>query len=200
MERDGADSQQRSQGEKALIFLQFQSFCGSQSLKGSSIGTFPLRNLPGSALADTFSLLQNDGVRPNLPSEWGRSRLKPGWKETTLYSLHRGDGNPPLTKVFTKSGEGPHPLLSHQEPGGRELDRLLGPAGKEAWPAGRLQYLSSIHPGPHSKYQLDLGSGPQKPIPNQVLFRSGSTGPAPKEGGKIPPPSVPRVAQVFPLV
>lgn len=129
--------------------------------------------------------MQNGDFNPELPPESGRSKLKPGWKETTLYSLHRGDGSPPLTKVFTKSGEGRHPLLSNQDPGRKELpsklDRLLAPAGKEAWPAGKLRYLNHIHPASHSESRLDFGSSPQRPVQDRVLFRTGSNRPAPKE-------------------
>lgn len=130
--------------------------------------------------------MQNDDFNPDLPSEPGRSKLKPGWKETTLYSLHRGDGNPPLTKVFTKTGEGRHPLLSNQDPGrnelpSKQLDRLLAPAGKEAWPTGKFRYLNYIHPAGHSEPRLELGSSPQRPSPDKVLFRTSSNRPAPKE-------------------
>lgn len=129
---------------------------------------------------------QNDDFKPDLPPESGQSKAKPGWKETTLYSLHRGDGNPPLTKVLTKTGEGRHPLLSNQDPGrnelpSKQLDHLLAPAGKEAWPIGKLRYLNYIHPAGHSESRLDFGSSPQRPIPDKVLFRTGSNPPAPKE-------------------
>lgn len=118
----------------------------------------------------TFSLSQSDGVKPDLPSESGGSKVKPSWKETSLYSLHRGDGKPPLTKVFTKTGDGRHPLLSNPDP-----------AGKEAWPTGKLRYLNYIHPAGHSESRMDFGPSPQRPIPDKVLFRTGSTGPTPKE-------------------
>lgn len=140
---------------------------------------------------------QKDDFKPDLPPESGRSKLKPGWKETTLYSLHRGDGNPPLTKVFTKTGEGRHPLLSNQEPGrnqlpSKQLDRLLAPPSKEAWPTGKLRYLNYLHPAGRSESRLDFGSSPQRPIPDKVLFRTGSNRPAPDEplslgGGKTLP-------------
>uniref|UniRef100_A0A8P4K1S9 Protein tyrosine phosphatase receptor type N2 n=1 Tax=Dicentrarchus labrax TaxID=13489 RepID=A0A8P4K1S9_DICLA len=87
-----------------------------------------------------------------------------GWKETTLYSVHKGDGQPPVTKVFTQSGEGRHPKLSssysNRDPGrskplSSQLERLLAevpsvqqgaPGGKDAWPKGKLHYLSYIRP------------------------------------------------------
>lgn len=141
----------------------------------------------------SFPLWQGDDFQPALAPESGRSQLKPGWKETTLYSLHRGDGNPPLTKVFTKSGEGRHPLLGSQDPGrnelpSKQLHRLLAPVGEEAWPAGKLRYLNSIHPASRLE---------SRPIPDKVLFRSGSNGPAPRQPLRIGEGKMPLALRVL---
>lgn len=138
------------------------------------------------ATTNVFSASQKDDFKSDPPLESGWSKPKPGWKETTLYSLHRGDGNPPLTKVITKTGEGRHPLLGSKDPGrnqlpSKQLERLLAPGGKEAWPTGKLRYLNSIHPVGHSESQLDFGSSPQRPNPDKVLFQTSSNRHASKE-------------------
>uniref|UniRef100_A0A4W6FJG6 Protein tyrosine phosphatase receptor type N2 n=1 Tax=Lates calcarifer TaxID=8187 RepID=A0A4W6FJG6_LATCA len=87
-----------------------------------------------------------------------------GWKETTIYSLQKGAGQPPVTKVFTKSGEGRHPKLSttysNRDPGrskllSSHLEQLLAeapgtqqgvPGGEASWPKGKLHYLSYVRP------------------------------------------------------
>lgn len=129
---------------------------------------------------------QKGDFKADPPFDSGWSKAKPGWKETTLYSLHRGDGKPPLTKVFTKTGEGRHPLLANKDPGrsglpSKQLERLLAPGGKEAWPTGKLRYLNYVHPAGHSESQLDFGSSPQSPNPDKVLFQASSNRPTPKE-------------------
>lgn len=138
------------------------------------------------ATTNVFSASQKDDFKSDRPFESGWSKPKPGWKETTLYSLHRGDGNPPLTKVITKTGEGRHPLLGSKDPGRNELpskhlERLLAPGGKEAWPTGKLRYLNYIHPVGHSASQLDFGSSPQRPNPDKALFQTSPNRQASKE-------------------
>ncbi|TWW70874.1 hypothetical protein D4764_17G0003570, partial [Takifugu flavidus] len=138
------------------------------------------------ATTNVTSVSQNDDFKSDPPFESGWSKPKPGWKETTLYSLHRGDGNPPLTKVITKTGEGRHPLLSSKDPGrnelpSKQLERLLAPGAKEAWPTGKLRYLNYIHPVGHSASQLDFGSSPQRPNPDKVLFQTSPNRHASKE-------------------
>lgn len=138
------------------------------------------------ATTNVFSVSQNDDFKSDPPFESGWSKPKPGWKETTLYSLHRGDGNPPLTKVITKTGEGRHPLLGSKDPGrnelsSKQLERLLAPGGKEAWPTGKLRYLNYVHPVGHSESQLDFGPSPQKPNPDKVLFQTSPNRHASKE-------------------
>ncbi|KAK7881760.1 hypothetical protein WMY93_030169 [Mugilogobius chulae] len=61
------------------------------------------------------------------------SKPKHTWKEHTIYSVHKGDGQPPITKVFTKSGEGRHPKLgsafSNQGPGQAQEFKVHGRKG-----------------------------------------------------------------------
>lgn len=128
--------------------------------------------------------------------EPSRSKPQQGWKETTVYSVHNGDGKPPVTKVFTKSGEGRHPKLSptysNQDPGrskllSSELERLLAaipntqqgaPDGKAAWPKGKLHYLNYVRPAPSDhaepQSQVDFGSKTQKPNLDRLLLKAGS--------------------------
>uniref|UniRef100_A0AAQ5Z835 Protein tyrosine phosphatase receptor type N2 n=1 Tax=Amphiprion ocellaris TaxID=80972 RepID=A0AAQ5Z835_AMPOC len=119
-----------------------------------------------------------------------------GWKETTIYSLQKGDDQPPVTKVFTQSGEGRHPKLSttysNQDSGRSKLlsghlERLLSgapgtqqgsPGGEAAWPKGKLHYLSYMRPTPigqaEPQTQFAFGSKTQRPNLDRLLFKSGS--------------------------
>lgn len=126
------------------------------------------------------------------------SQPKPqsGWKTTTIYSLQKGAGQTPVTKVFTQSGEGRHPHLapahSNQDsersrPLSRQLERLLAgvtstqqgiSAGEAPWPKGKLHYLSYIRPAPtdHAEPQSQVAFGSKTPRPNldRLLFKAGS--------------------------
>lgn len=139
-------------------------------------------------------VLQNEDIKSDH-LEPSRSKPQQGWKETTLYSLHKGDGQPPVTKVFTQSGEGRHPKLSttysNRDPGrskllSSQLERLLAevpsaqqgaPGGKAAWPKGKLHYLNYIRPAPSDHAELQsqvaLGSKTQRPNLDTLLFNAG---------------------------
>ncbi|KAM3593705.1 uncharacterized protein V6R79_019704 [Siganus canaliculatus] len=138
--------------------------------------------------------VQNE--EPDRRLEPSRSKPQQNWKETTLYSLHKGDGQPPITKVFTKTGEGSHPLLSgtysNRDPGrgkmlSGHLERLLAEApssqhvvqdGQQVWPKGKLQYLSSMRPAPGDhevlQSQSAFGSKTQRPSLDRLLLKAGS--------------------------
>ncbi|XP_044032707.1 receptor-type tyrosine-protein phosphatase N2 [Siniperca chuatsi] len=137
--------------------------------------------------------IQNEDIKSDGHLE---SKPQQGWKETTLYSLHKGDGQPPVTKVFTQSGEGRHPKLSttysNRDPGrskllASQLERLLAevrstqqgaPGGKAAWPKGKLHYLSFIRPAPsyhaEPQSQVAFGSKTQRPNLDRLLLKAGS--------------------------
>lgn len=140
-------------------------------------------------------LLKNEDFRSDGHSEPSWPKPQKGWKETTVYSLQEGAGQPPVTKVFTQSGEGRHPKLSttysNQDPGRSKLlsshvERLLagapgtqqGSLGREGpWPK-KLHYLSYIHPAQseHAKLpsQEAFGSKPQRPNLDRLLVKAGS--------------------------
>uniref|UniRef100_A0A8C9YZI5 Protein tyrosine phosphatase receptor type N2 n=1 Tax=Sander lucioperca TaxID=283035 RepID=A0A8C9YZI5_SANLU len=125
-----------------------------------------------------------------------RSKPQQGWKETTIYSHQKGAGQPPVTKVFTQSGEGRHPKLSttysNRDPVrskllSSQLERLLAevpstqqssPGGKAAWPKGKLHYLSYIRPAPSNhaepQSQVAFGSKTQSDFLLIVGFHSSS--------------------------
>lgn len=147
-----------------------------------------------------FFLLKNDDIKLDPFAAPSQPRPQQGWKETTLYSVHRGDGQPPLTKVFTKSGEGRHPVFStthqaaHQDPArskllSSHLEQLLAEApaaqqaqagGKTAWPpAGTLHYLKTMHQlAPEGQAerpnQLDFNPKVEKPNLEKLLFKAGA--------------------------
>nr|XP_046227703.1 receptor-type tyrosine-protein phosphatase N2 [Scatophagus argus] len=131
--------------------------------------------------------IKSDHLEPS------KSKPQHSWKETTLYSLHGGDGQPPVTKVFTQSGEGKHPMLSttysKQDPGrskllSNHLERLLAEVpstqqgDKVAWPKGKLHYLSYIRPAPSDhvepQSQVDYDSKIQRPNLDRLLLKAGS--------------------------
>uniref|UniRef100_G3NIN0 Uncharacterized protein n=1 Tax=Gasterosteus aculeatus TaxID=69293 RepID=G3NIN0_GASAC len=68
---------------------------------------------------------ENEDIKSEGRLEPSRLKPQPGWKETTIYSHQKGAGQPPVTKVFTQSGEGRHPKLSptysNRDPGGSQL-------------------------------------------------------------------------------
>uniref|UniRef100_A0A3P9M3X2 Protein tyrosine phosphatase receptor type N2 n=1 Tax=Oryzias latipes TaxID=8090 RepID=A0A3P9M3X2_ORYLA len=108
------------------------------------------------------SKVQDEDMVSDALSAPSQPKPKQGWKETTIYSLQKGAGQPPVSKVITKSGEGRHPKLSAsiQDPHrGKHLSNHLeqlfagtsgtqqGVPGSEAvWPKGKLQYLSYLQP------------------------------------------------------
>ncbi|CAJ1082064.1 receptor-type tyrosine-protein phosphatase N2 [Xyrichtys novacula] len=136
---------------------------------------------------------QSENIKTDEPS---RSKPQQAWKETTLYSVHKGDGQPPVTKVFTKSGEGKHPgfssTFSKPDPErskllSSHLGRLLaeipstqqgGKGGTAEWPKGKLHYLNYLHPAPgdHAEPQPQVAftSKIQKPNLDQLLLKAGS--------------------------
>ncbi|XP_029955615.1 receptor-type tyrosine-protein phosphatase N2 [Salarias fasciatus] len=142
------------------------------------------------------SRVQNEDIKPDGHSESSRPKPQTGWKETTVYSLQKGAGQPPITKVFTQSGEGRHPKLSttssSQGPGRSELlsshlAQLLaaapgrqqgGPGGEAEGPRGKPHYLSYVRPAPsdHAEPQTlaVYGSKPQRPDLDTLLLKAGS--------------------------
>ncbi|XP_068160431.1 receptor-type tyrosine-protein phosphatase N2 [Antennarius striatus] len=147
--------------------------------------------------------VQNEETNSDLYLEPSQSKPQQSWKETTLYSLHKGDGQPPVTKVFTQSGQGRHPMLSTTYPEqdlGRskllpgQLERLLtgaqnsqqgNPDGKAGWPKGKLHYLSYTHPALGDQDQLQslaaFGTKTQRPNLDRLLHKDGSNRPTAKE-------------------
>ncbi|XP_051796006.1 receptor-type tyrosine-protein phosphatase N2 isoform X1 [Acanthochromis polyacanthus] len=140
--------------------------------------------------------VQNEDIKSGDRLEPSRPKPQQGWKETTIYSLQKGAGQPPVTKVFTQSGEGRHPKLSttysNQDSGRSKvlsghLERLLSgapgpqqgsPGGEAAWPKGKLHYLSYMRPTPigqaEPQTQVTFGSKTQRPNLDRLLFKSGS--------------------------
>lgn len=141
-------------------------------------------------------VLQNEDIRSDGLLEPIRPKSKPGWKETTVYSLKNGAGQTPVTKVFTQSGEGRHPKLSTTNPNrdagkskllSSHLDWLLAgapdiqqgaPVGEAAWPKGKVHYLSYIWPDPSDnaepQSQMAFGSKTSRPNLDRLLFKAGS--------------------------
>ncbi|KAK2859567.1 hypothetical protein Q5P01_004187 [Channa striata] len=125
-----------------------------------------------------------------------RPKSPQGWKETTIYSLQKGAGQAPVTKVVSQSGEGRHPKLSttysNQDLGrgkllSSHLEQLLAGApgsqqgttgGEAVWPKGKLHYLNYIQPGSsdHAELQpqLSFGSKTQRPNLDRLMFKAGS--------------------------
>ncbi|XP_060921136.1 receptor-type tyrosine-protein phosphatase N2-like [Labrus mixtus] len=147
--------------------------------------------------------VQNEDVKSSSNLEPSRSKPQQGWKETTLYSLHKGDGKPPVTKVFTKSGEGRHPgfstTVSKQDPErskllSSQLGRLLSetPSAQQAsrggaaeWPEGKVHYLSYVRPAPGENAQpqskVAFTSKSERPNLDRLLLKAGSNRPNAKE-------------------
>ncbi|XP_017262186.1 receptor-type tyrosine-protein phosphatase N2 [Kryptolebias marmoratus] len=133
--------------------------------------------------------IQNEDIKPDSAS---KPKPKQGWKETTIYSLQKGAGQPPVTKVITKSGEGRHPKLSttysSQDKSkllSNHLEQLLSGAsstqqgisgGEAAWPKGKLHYLNYMQPAQsnHAEPQAAFGSKTAQPDLNRLLFKAGS--------------------------
>ncbi|XP_076017203.1 receptor-type tyrosine-protein phosphatase N2 [Genypterus blacodes] len=140
--------------------------------------------------------IQSEDIQSNGRLEPSRSKPQQGWKTTTVFSHQKGADQPPVTKVFTQSGEGRHPHLatafSKQDPGrskllSSQLDRLLSgektnqqqPPGDEApWPKGKLHYLSYIRPPQSDTFQpqsrVGFGSETSRPNLDRLLFNPGS--------------------------
>ncbi|KAM6908156.1 receptor-type tyrosine-protein phosphatase N2 [Lycodopsis pacificus] len=139
---------------------------------------------------------QNEDVKSEGHLEPSRLKPQQGWKETTIYSHQKGAGQPPVTKVFTQSGDGRHPKLSttysNRDPGGNKLlsshlEQLLAeapstqqgaPGVKSAWPKGKLHYLSYIRPAlnDHAEPQshVAFSSKTQGPNLDRLLLKAGS--------------------------
>ncbi|CAB1418587.1 unnamed protein product [Pleuronectes platessa] len=140
--------------------------------------------------------VQNEDIKSDGHLESGWPKPQQGWKTTHVYSLQKGADHPPVTKVFTQSGEGRHPklsaTLSNQDPArskllSSQLERLLavapvaqqGSPGEEAsWPKGKLHYLSYIRPAlsenAKPQPQEAFGSKTQRPNLDRLLFKAGT--------------------------
>lgn len=138
-------------------------------------------------------MLQNEDMVSDALSAPSRPKPKQGWKETTIYSLQKGAGQPPVSKVITKSGEGRHPKLSTaysiQDPHSSKhisnhLEQLLtGASGKQqgdgeaVWPKGKLQYLGYLRPAQSNQAEPQtsaFGSKTSKLDLDGLLFKAGS--------------------------
>lgn len=143
-------------------------------------------------MPNVIVVLQNGDIKlqPSQP------KPQQGWKETTIYSLQKGAGQSPVTKVVTQSGEGRHPKLSttysNQDPGkskllSSHLEWLLAgapgtqestPGGDAVWPKEKLHYLSNVQPPPSDHVELQpqvaFGSKTRKPNLDRLLFKAGS--------------------------
>lgn len=139
---------------------------------------------------------QNEDIDSDGQLETSRPKPQQVWKEHTIYSVQKGPGQAPVTKVFTKSGEGRHPMLStaysNQDPGrskllSSQLERLLAkvpgtqqgtPGGEASWPKGKLHYLGSVKPSQtdHAEPQPQVAFGSETSRPNldRLLFKAGS--------------------------
>lgn len=138
-------------------------------------------------------VLQNEDITPEALRKPSQPKPKQTWKETTIYSLQKGAGQPPVTKVITKSGDGRHPKLSttysSHEPDrskllSNHLQQLLPGAsstqqgitgGEPVWPKGKLHYLSYLQPtqSNHADPQIAFGSNTAKPNLDRLLFKAG---------------------------
>nr|XP_057915902.1 receptor-type tyrosine-protein phosphatase N2 [Doryrhamphus excisus] len=99
---------------------------------------------------------------------------KSGWKETSIYSVQKGDDQVPVTKVFSQSGEGRHPDKSKAL--SNHLEQILGGGpmvGQASWPKGKLHYLSYVRP-PLGDQQVAFGSKLPKANLDRLLFKSAS--------------------------
>ncbi|XP_077365209.1 receptor-type tyrosine-protein phosphatase N2 [Festucalex cinctus] len=114
---------------------------------------------------------QNEGIAYDGPPDLGPP--KSGWKETSVYSLQKGADQPPITKVFSQSGEGRHPKFSAPyKPLSNHLEQLFtegGPSGSK----GKLRYLGYVRPPPE-EVRVAFGSKAPKPNLDGLLFKSGS--------------------------
>uniref|UniRef100_A0A672J840 Protein tyrosine phosphatase receptor type N2 n=1 Tax=Salarias fasciatus TaxID=181472 RepID=A0A672J840_SALFA len=178
--------------------LKYQATAPSPLTAYSSSRDRKLRPVHGEQSRNLQQYLAGLGFLPHAEEDGHPSRPKPqtGWKETTVYSLQKGAGQPPITKVFTQSGEGRHPKLSttssSQGPGRSELlsshlAQLLaaapgrqqgGPGGEAEGPRGKPHYLSYVRPAPsdHAEPQTlaVYGSKPQRPDLDTLLLKAGS--------------------------
>ncbi|XP_077592647.1 receptor-type tyrosine-protein phosphatase N2 [Stigmatopora nigra] len=115
--------------------------------------------------------IQNDGVSYDGPPN--RGLPKSGWKETSIYSHQKGADQAPITKVFSKSGEGRHPkLAASYKPHFNQLEQILG--GREPPESnGKLRYLGYVRPPP-DMVRMDFGSKGPKSNLDSLLFRTGA--------------------------
>ncbi|XP_020568112.1 receptor-type tyrosine-protein phosphatase N2 [Oryzias latipes] len=138
------------------------------------------------------SKVQDEDMMSDALSAPSQPKPKQGWKETTIYSLQKGAGQPPVSKVITKSGEGRHPKLSAsiQDPHrgkhlSNHLEQLFAgtagtqqgvPGGEAVWPKGKLQYLSYLRPAQSTaKPQTQaFDSKTSKLDLDGLLFKAGS--------------------------
>ncbi|KAK5849562.1 hypothetical protein PBY51_013888 [Eleginops maclovinus] len=137
------------------------------------------------------AVVQNEDVKSEGDLEPSRSKPKQGWKETTIYHHQKGAGQPPVTKVFTQSGEGKHPKLSPSyanRDAGRnkllagQLERLLSEVpNTQQGGNGKVHYLSYIRPAPSDHAEVALPSKTQRPNLDRLLFKASSNHPAAKE-------------------
>ncbi|XP_061661847.1 receptor-type tyrosine-protein phosphatase N2 [Syngnathoides biaculeatus] len=126
--------------------------------------------------------MQNEGTTDDVPP--GRGPPKSGWKETSVYSLKNGAGRPPVTKVFSQSGEGRHPKFNTPyKPLSNHLDQLVG-GGAPSESKGKLRYLGYIRPPP-DEVRVDFGSKGRKINLDRLLFRSESDQMTPKKPPNI---------------
>ncbi|XP_047205387.1 receptor-type tyrosine-protein phosphatase N2 isoform X3 [Girardinichthys multiradiatus] len=139
-------------------------------------------------------VIQSEDFTPDALKKPIKPKPKQGWKETTIYSLQKGAGQPPVTKVITKSGDGRHPKLSttyaRPEPDrskllSNHLQQLLPgasgtqqgvAAGGPVWPKGKLHYLNYLQPAQNDRAdpQIAFGSNTAKPNLDRLLFKAGS--------------------------
>lgn len=140
------------------------------------------------------NVLQNEDITPDALKKTSQPNPKQAWKETTIYSLQKGAGQPPVTKVITKSGDGRHPKLStsysSHEPDrnnllSNHLHQLLPGAsgtqqgitdGEPVWPKGKLHYLSYLQPAQSNRAdpQIAFGSNTARPNLDKMLFKAAS--------------------------
>ncbi|XP_034024086.1 receptor-type tyrosine-protein phosphatase N2 [Thalassophryne amazonica] len=141
--------------------------------------------------------VQDEDIRPDDHLELSRPKPQQAWKETTIYSLQKGAGQPPVTKVFTQSGEGRHPQLSKvyssKDPGqtkllSNQLQQLFAgapgaqrasPDSEALWPKGQPHYLSNIQTASSDHAELPsrldfFGSKTPRPTLDRLLFKAGS--------------------------
>ncbi|XP_059182560.1 receptor-type tyrosine-protein phosphatase N2 [Centropristis striata] len=158
----------------------------------TGLGFLPQSEVGGqSGIQRQGANVQNEDIKSEGHLEPSRTKPQQGWKETTIYSHQKGAGQPPVTKVFTQSGEGRHPMLSttysNRDPGrskllSSQLGRLLAevPSTQQGAPGGKgkLHYLSYIRPAPSDQAepqsQVAFSTKTQRPNLDRLLLKVGS--------------------------